>query len=151
MITISVMEAGEYFRGLLLLIGKDHKITDAETVLMKRIGKALGFDEEFCDNAIQEILDNEFIPGEPPAFLNQELAIKFIRDGLTLAGADNELHTSEDSWLRTVAARNGLTAEWYVQERDLPIRRHGDPAGRLEVDDLSVEYAKAPQPPHNTA
>jgi hypothetical protein len=31
--TISPIEAGEYFRGLLLLIGKDHTITEPEKLL----------------------------------------------------------------------------------------------------------------------
>jgi hypothetical protein len=49
--TITVKDGSEYFRGLLLLIAKDHRITEEETTLMKRIGKTLGFENDFCDNA----------------------------------------------------------------------------------------------------
>jgi len=38
--TISVQEGSEYFRGLLILISKDRRVTDEEMVLMRRIGKA---------------------------------------------------------------------------------------------------------------
>jgi len=140
--TITVKEGSEYFRGLLLLISKDRKITGAETVLMKRIGQALGFEKNFCDNAIHEILDNKFVVDEPPEFSTSELAMKFIRDGLTLAGADEETHGFEESWLRSAAEKNGLDAGWFLRERTLAVRRKRDLDARLEVDDLTVEYSR---------
>jgi len=140
--TITVKEGGEYFRGLLLLISKDRKITDAETVLMKRIGKALGLEKDFCDIAIREILENKFVVDEPPGFSTRELAIKFIKDGLALAGADDEAHGREVAWLKSAAKKNGLDAEWFLRERELAVRRSKDLDARLEVDDLTVEYSK---------
>ena len=140
--TISVRDGSEYFRGLLLLIAKDRHISDAETILMKRIGKALGLEKDFCNNAIQEILENPFIGPEPPHFATQDLAKKFIRDGLTLAMSDDEPHESEESWLESVAAKNGIGAEWLAQERNLTPLRRKDHDSRLEVDDLTVEYSR---------
>jgi hypothetical protein len=140
--TITVQEGSEYFRGLLLLISKDRKIADAETVLMKRIGKALGLEKDFCDNAIHEILDNKFVVDEPPGFSTSELAKKFIRDGLTLAGADDETHGLEVAWLKSAAKKNGLDAGWFLRERELAVRRRKDLNARLEVDDLTVEYSR---------
>lgn len=58
---IRLLDASEYFRGLLLLIRQDHTITESETRLIRRVGKTLGFEKEFCDNAIQDILENEYI------------------------------------------------------------------------------------------
>jgi hypothetical protein len=140
--TITVKDGSEYFRGLLLLIGKDRRITVAETVLMKRIGKALGFEKNFCDNAIQEILDNKFVVDEPPEFSSRELAMKFIRDGLTLAFADDEMHGFEESWMKSAAEKNGLDTEWFLRQRELVVRRKKDSDARLEVDDLTVEYSR---------
>jgi hypothetical protein len=148
--TISVKEGSEYFRGLLLLISKDHKIADAEIVLMKRIGKALGLERDFCDNAIQEILDNTFIINEPPIFSSSELAIKFIKDGLTLAGADNETHGFEESWLKSAAEKNGLAEEWFLRERGLALDGKRDLGAHLEVDDLTVEYSRHTPPGSST-
>lgn len=139
--TISVKDASEYFRGLLLLISKDRKITNAEAILMKRIGKALGFEKNFCDNAIREILENIYVVDEPPGFTARELARKFIKDGLTLAAADDGTHEFEETWLRSVAEKNGLDAEWFLQERGLAARGRKDVDARLEVDDLVVEYS----------
>lgn len=138
--TISVQDGSEYFRGLLLLISKDRRITSAEAVLMKRIGKALGFEKEFCDNAINEILENKFVATHPPVFSTRELAIKFIIDGLTLASADKEAHGFEDLWLKAAAEENGLDAAWFLRQKDISAEKRKSPDDRLEVDDLTVRY-----------
>ena len=57
---ITVLDGSNYFKGLLLLIRKDRKITQAEIELMKRVGNTLGFEKTFCDNAISEILGNRY-------------------------------------------------------------------------------------------
>ncbi len=135
--TIDVKDASEYFRGLLLLISKDRKIADAETLLMKRIGKALGFEKDFCDNAIREILENRFILNDPPRFSTRELAMKFIKDGLTLAGADEETHHAEVVWLKATAAKNGIEEEWFRRAQERALATGSDHTARLEVDDLT--------------
>ena len=65
---ISVVDASNYFKGLLLLIRKDRKVTESEVEFMRHIGKALGFERQFCENAIQGILENEHIRDQPPRF-----------------------------------------------------------------------------------
>jgi hypothetical protein len=135
---ISLIDAGEYFRGLLLLSRKDHKITEVETELMKRIGKTLGFEREFCENAIREILENEYVVDTPPEFSTSELAMRFIKDGLTLAFSDKEAHAFEAEWLSATAEKNGLDVKWFVQQWKNAVNRK-DTDSRLEVDGLSVK------------
>ena len=139
---ISVEEGSEYFRGLLVLISKDRKVTEEETALMRRIGKSLGLEKGFCETAIQDILENTYVNTDPPRFPMRELAKKFIKDGLTLAGADAEAHGFETGWLKTAAATNGLNEEWFLQQKKLAVHRSKDADPRLEVDDLKVEYSK---------
>lgn len=136
---ITIVEGSNYFRGLLLLISKDHKISEPEIVLMKRIGKALGFEKDFCNDAIHEILENRFILEEPPKFSTKELAKKFIKDGLMLAGSDNENHSSEEAWLELIAKNNDIEIEWFLHERENAQVRRGDLDEHLEVEDLIVE------------
>lgn len=136
---ITVKEGSDYFRGLLLLISKDSKISEQETILTKRIGKALGLEKDFCDNAIHEILENEHVSIEPPKFSTNELAKKFIKDGLMLAGSDNEIHAFEETWLKTTAEKNGIDVEWFIREKENTAGRR-DYDAHLEVDDLTVEY-----------
>ncbi len=137
---ITVREGSDYFRGLLLLISKDGRISEPETILMKRIGKSLGFEKKFCNNAIQEILENEHVSIEPPKFSTNELAKKFIKDGLMLADADNEIHAFEEAWLKTTAEKNCIDVEWFLREKENAAGRRRDFDDHLEVDDLTVEY-----------
>jgi hypothetical protein len=137
---ITVLEASNYFRGLLLLIRKDRRIAPSEIELMKRIGRDLGFEEEFCDNAFAEILDNRFILDEPPVFASQELSMKFVRDGCTLAYADGELHPHEEQFLRSTAKTNHIEESLLLAELDRARTREGLPA-RLEADGLTVVHS----------
>ncbi len=137
---ISVIDASNYFKGLLLLIGKDRKITDPEIALVQRIGKSFGFEKVFCDNAIRDILENKFILDVPPKFSRKELAKKFIKDGLALAASDNEIHPSEEEWLLSIAEKNGLDVEWFYKERQSQ-EKGSDLHSVLEVDGLTIEYS----------
>ena len=137
---ISVIDGSNYFKGLLLLIRKDDKITEPEIQLMKRIGRSLRFEPEFCDNAIREILENKFIVDVPPGFSSKDLAIKFIKDGLAIAIADKDIHPSEEEWLRSTAAKNGLDETWFRLEMDKAINRKQLPS-HMEVDDLIVLFS----------
>ena len=139
--TINVLEASNYFKGLLLLIRKDRKVTPAEIEAMKRIGKALGFERRFCENAIAEILENAFIVDEPPHFPSRELAYKFIKDGLFLAFIDHrDIDPHEERWLRLTAENNGIEPDIFSRELEVARSTKGD-RERLEVDDLIVEHS----------
>jgi hypothetical protein len=134
---ISVIDRSNYFKGLLLLIRKDRRITDSEIQLIQHVGKALGFEREFCRKAIHDILENNSIMDAPPEFSTKELAIKFIKDGLTIAFSDNELHPFEKEWLRSVAKKNGIDVLWFRHESISRKKRKLIPF-HMEVDDLTV-------------
>lgn len=138
---ISAIDASNYFKGLLLLIRKDRKVTESEIHLMKRIGKALGFEEEFCDQAIRGILENEHVRDLPPKFTRQDLAMKFVLDGLVLAHSDNEMHPAEEEWLKLVAEMNGLGVQWFSETRQ-KASKDVAPNPHLEVEDLTVDELK---------
>ncbi len=139
---ISVIDGSNYFKGLLLLVRMDLKVSKPETEMMTRIGKKLGFEQEFCENAIGDVLDNAYIVDSPPKFSNRDLAKKFIRDGLVLALSDREVvHPSEEEWLRVTAEKNGLDPEWFRKE-SLKVLNQKERGTKLEVDDLRVEYSK---------
>jgi len=135
---ISTQEGSEYFRGLLLLISKDRVITESEVTLMKRVGKALGFDQEFTEEAIGSILDNSYITADPPRFSSADLSKRFVRDGLAIARSDNGIHRVEAEWLQTVASHNGLAMDWFADEKDAARRSEKDLGAPLEVDNLKV-------------
>jgi len=132
---INILDASNYFKGLLILIGKDKRVTESESMILKRIGKALGFEKEFCEKAIRDILINNYIEDTPPVFSTEELARKFILDGLTLAASDNELHTAEVEWLKSVIKTNRLDIQWFKSAKDAIQNSKALPL-RLEAEEL---------------
>ncbi len=139
---ISVLDGSAYFKGLLLLIRKDRRVTDPEVQMMKRVGKRLGFEEKFCETAIREILHNRFIDDTIPEFSSPELAKKFIHDGLSIAMADNEVHPTEALWLRKTALHHGLEEQWFLRAVEAAELRRGMPTS-LEADGLSIRHQSA--------
>ena len=67
-------DKGNYFRGLLILIGKDNVIGNEERQKILEIADRLGFDAKFCNNAVSEFLENKYISNQPPKFSSSILA-----------------------------------------------------------------------------
>ncbi|MBE2228917.1 MAG: hypothetical protein IAE93_16290 [Ignavibacteria bacterium] len=134
---ISKIDSSNYLKGLMLLIRKDHRITETENILLMRIGKSLGFDAEFCEKTINDILNNNFIEDTPPLFAEKELAVKFIKDGLAVIFSDNIIHPAEEEWLIATAVKNDIDlARFYEFKKEYAARQ--EKMARLEVDDLIV-------------
>jgi len=134
---ISKIEASNYLKGLMLLIRKDHRITETENILLMRIGKSLGFDPEFCENTIKDILNNKYVEDSPPVFSNKELAEKFIKDGLAVVFSDNNIHPEEENWLIAVAEKNGISKVTYFEYKN-KYSGIDTMLAKLEVEDLIV-------------
>ena len=105
---LSYQEKGEYFRGLLILIGKDNNIDGNEKDKAIEIGHKFGFSKSFCEEAVNDFLENQFINMEPPRFSSVHIAEKFLEDAVHLSIIDNDLHAEELEWLENVAVENGL-------------------------------------------
>ena len=106
---ITILDKSLYLKGLLLLISQDKLITEIEKKYVMEAGRSLGFEEKFCENAIDEILDNDYIEKTPPKFSSRDLAKYFIKDGLTIALSDYDLHAEELKWLSITANENYIS------------------------------------------
>ncbi|GAB4330701.1 MAG: hypothetical protein Kow0037_06710 [Calditrichia bacterium] len=106
-------ERSQYFRGLLLLIARDGKISPDEKKILLKIGQVLGFDREFCLDSIESILNNRHISREVPRFIRKKMAKAFLLDGIRLASSDGELHLREFDWLRKIGMENGISRKWF--------------------------------------
>jgi len=113
---IPLIERGNYYRGLLVLIRRDHVISLRERELLIRLGKGLDFDVRFCENAINDLPKNPHIKAKAMKFSDRKIAELFLHDAISLAFADGNLHPKEWAWLRAVAAANGLNEEWLKAE-----------------------------------
>jgi hypothetical protein len=137
---ISLIDRSLYLKGLMLLIRKDRKIRDEERNMMLCIGKMLGFDNGFCEKAIEDILHNKYVADGPPHFSNADVARYFVLDALRIAIADGEVHEKEVQWVKAVAIANGVEEELFngVVARALAGAETGpqgiSEAGRFEWD-----------------
>jgi hypothetical protein len=103
-----ILDKSSYLKGLLLLSRKDNKVGKEEKELLVNIGRKLGFEKRFCENAVKEILQNQFIIDLPPKFSQKEIAEKFLEDGVKIALADKSLHLFELKWLAETAKINNI-------------------------------------------
>lgn len=136
---ITIQDGSNYFKGLLILIRKDKKVSKEEHAMMLRVGTRLGFDKEFIEESTREILYNIHIIVKPPVFSTRDIAEKFIRDGLIIAASDGEIHTDEEKWLLKTAKQNKIEKEWFYIEKRLVLNTKPANA-ELEVDKLKVVY-----------
>ena len=114
--TIPLVERGDYYRGLLVLIRRDRVITARERELMIKVGRSLDFDTRFCESAIDDLLNNPHIKAVPMKFEDKETAESFVRDAIRLAQVDGEVHPKELAWLKAVVRENGLKNQWLYAE-----------------------------------
>lgn len=109
---LTLVDRGNYYRGLLVLSGRDRIVEPSEREFMLRIGTMLDFEKRFCEAAIDDLIINAHLTREPVVFSSTAIAECFFHDALRLALVDGDLHPSELRWLRRVAHANGLTDEW---------------------------------------
>ena len=110
---LSYQEKGKYFRGLLILIGKDNLIHEKERKKVLSIANNLGYEKKYCEEAIQNIISNPHVLKTPPKFTTLETANRFIQDAVNISLVDKELHPSELEWLEQVVEVNGINSDWF--------------------------------------
>lgn len=109
---IDFYEKSLYLKGLMLLIKRDKKIEEAERNLMIKVGKILGFEKDFIQSSIDNLLENPYITDEIPKFSSKIIAESFLLDGLKLSFSDNDFSPEEIEFLSEVAKQNGLESEY---------------------------------------
>ncbi len=114
--TIPLSDRGKYYRGLLVLTGRDRIVDARERELLLRIGAILDFDKRFCETAIDELLRNRYITQDPVVFSESRIAECFLRDAIRLSLVDNGIHHHEFVWLKRVARSNGVSGKWLKTE-----------------------------------
>lgn len=112
------LDRSNYFRGMLLLISRDKRISEDEIKMMMKIGQDLGFAKDFCKDAINNLFFNEYILQDPPKFSNKTVAEEFFKESIELAFADRSFHLSEVEWLNSIAKVNNLDENWCAQQID---------------------------------
>ena len=114
--TINPLDTSNYFKGLLILAGREKHITENERTSLKKIGSILGFNNAFIEAAISDFINNEFIKAEVPQFSSFEIAESFLKDGIKLAFTNNILNVHQIDWLMEFAVENKLSKQWFFIE-----------------------------------
>jgi hypothetical protein len=124
-----------YYKGLLILVGRDRIVELRERELMIRIGQILDFDKRFCEAALNDLLSNVHIKGKPVVFPDIKLAQCFLEDAIRLGLVDQELHPRELGWLKSVARANAIADEWLNDT----IRRFSEQTEALSQSPLAIQ------------
>lgn len=135
---LQIMDKSLYFKGLLLLIGKDKIISDEERNYILKVGKILGFEKKFCENAIDELFENPYIEDEPPVFSKRAIAESFIKDGLKTAIVDRDIDPTELEWLKIVAYENKIDESWFMKNMQEIVQDHPKCLAENKLDVLSL-------------
>ncbi len=109
---LSLIDRSNYYRGLLVLIGRDRIIDPREREFMLQIGKMLDFEKRFCEATIDDLLVNPHLMKEPVVFSSPSVAECFFRDAVRLASVDGAVNMHELRWLRRVASANNRADKW---------------------------------------
>ncbi len=113
---LTELDKGKYLRGLLVLSKKDRQLTQEEKNIVKEVGSYLGYDSEFIQESIQNILNNKYVKDEPVVFSTEEIARHFINDGLKLSFCDTETPVEELKYITKVAELNKIDSAWFDSE-----------------------------------
>lgn len=108
----SIIDNSNYLRALLVLIMKDRKVWNHELKLFLKEGKALGFNKNFCEESIENLLFNEQIDTKPPLFFNKKVAVKLLKAGIQIINEDQKLSPNKLAFLEKVAAANNMDQEY---------------------------------------
>lgn len=132
---LNMREKSECFRGFLLLIAQDRVIRPEERELLRHIGKVLDFEKQFCEEAMDDLLDNVHIPTTPPEFSRREYAEAFLIDCIRIASTDHDVHPNELGWLNRIAQANGLPASWVDEAvKEIAAKGSGAEPDRMEIE-----------------
>ena len=93
-----LIDKSNYFRGLLLLASRDNKISEREQGSIKKIARILNYEQEFVENALSGLLENQYISKEPPEFADKEFARAFIKDGIKMVFVNWTAGISNAAW-----------------------------------------------------
>jgi hypothetical protein len=113
---INPLDTSNYFRGLLVLVSREKQINQKERTLLKKIGRILGFNQNFIDSAIDDLSNNKYVKTEVPLFSNCEVVELFLKDGIKLAFANDTLTIKQIEWLMAIAIRNRISKQWFFIE-----------------------------------
>ena len=141
---LNPIDKSNYLRGLLILIKIHRSINEIEKKRIKEVSSVLGFNRGFVDNAINELLDNEYLIETPPKFTNPRLAETFIKEAIKISMSENVLNIHNLHWLIALADNNNLPKQWLFMELEFLLENENQNINdSLEIQNYLNEEATA--------
>lgn len=104
----TLKDRGEFLRGFLVLVKKNKDITEFDKSMTMVVGKYFGFAEDFCKEALKNLLENEYISENPPVFSNPVIAEYFLKETYRIVEQIHPLAENERMWLSKTAEVNKI-------------------------------------------
>ena len=101
-----IVDKSNYLRTLLILIRKDKNVWDHEMELFFDEGNSLGFEKNFCEDSLNNLLININIDPKPPVFFDKKIAEKLLIKGIQVINDDLKIHPEKLAFLEAVAKNN---------------------------------------------
>jgi len=136
---LSLMDRSFYFKGLLILSKIDKMVSYEEKEILKIVGENLGFNREFCETTVNEVIQNQHIKNEPLKFSNPQVAGMFLRDAIKLAFSDFNLDAKEYDWLLECAKVNNIP-ESRVNEQITAVLKSKDEQNDEQLDVINYDW-----------
>jgi len=105
---ITLKDRGEFLRGFLVLVKKNKDISEFDKNMILVVGKYFGFAEDFCKEAIKNLMENEYLSEEPPTFSNPYIAEYFLVETYRILKQLHPLEHNEEHWFVATAERNKI-------------------------------------------
>jgi tellurite resistance protein len=135
----NLMDRSLYFKGLLLLSKIDKDVSFEEKEILKVVGESLGFNKEFCENTIKEVIENKHLQNEPLKISSQQMANMFLRDAIKLAYSDSNLDDDEYKWLLECANINEIP-ESRVNEQIAKVLNSAKDSSNKQLDVINYDW-----------
>ena len=103
---ITLKDRGEFLRGFLVLVKKNKEISEFDKNMTMVVGKYFGFAEDFCKEALKNLMENEYISEEPPKFSNPVIAEYFLVEVYRILKQLHPLEHNEEHWFAKTAEVN---------------------------------------------
>ena len=103
-----LMDLGAYLQGLLVLMASDNHLHEKQKEMIRNFARAKGFEKQFIEESITNILDNMHIVKIPPKFNSKKRAHEFLREAAEISICDGLLHPNEKKWIFEVARKNNI-------------------------------------------
>ena len=109
-----LQDIGFYLRGLLQVMAADNHLHEKEKNKIKKYAESMGFEKEYIEKTIQNLLENKHMPRMPDQFHSKKTAETFLKEAIQMAVCDGILHPLEQKWLLRAAKKNEIDEQYVL-------------------------------------